>query len=149
MNCQLRHGDAQEAGMSDARLQHLRRLGAKWVACGQAASLTLLVARRGVVVLHEAYGRLGPQPASPALPLDAVYPLASITKPITATCAMCLVEDGVLGLHRPVQEYVPEFTGEGKDAVTIHHLLTHSSGITPEVVDAHAASKQERGELES
>jgi serine-type D-Ala-D-Ala carboxypeptidase len=148
-NRHLRYGDAQEAGMSDARLRHLRRLGAKWVDCGQAASLTMLVARRGVVVLHEAYGRLGPEPDATALPLDAVYPISSITKPITATCAMCLVEDGVLGLHRPVQEYVPEFIGDGKDAVMIHHLLTHTSGITPEAVGAHATLKQERGELES
>jgi CubicO group peptidase (beta-lactamase class C family) len=76
-----------------------------------------------------------------------VYSLSSVTKPITATCAMGLVEDGVLGLNRPVQKYVPEFTGEGKDAVMVHHLLTHTSGITPESIAAHATTKVEQGEL--
>jgi CubicO group peptidase (beta-lactamase class C family) len=107
----------------------------------------MLVARRSVVVLREEYGRVGPQPDAPPLLLDAVYPLASATKPITATCAMCLVEDGLLGLNRPVQEYVPEFTGDRKDALMVHHLLTHTSGITPESVGAHAETKLERGEL--
>jgi CubicO group peptidase (beta-lactamase class C family) len=130
MSRQLCYGDAEEAGMLAARVQHIRRLGAEWVGRGQAAALTMLVARRGVVVLHEAYGWLGPGPDTPPLPLDAVYPLASVTKPITATCALCLVDDGLLGLNRPVQEYVPEFTGDGKDAVMVHHLLTHTSGIT-------------------
>jgi CubicO group peptidase (beta-lactamase class C family) len=147
MSRQLRSGGADEAGMLAGRVQHIRRLGAEWVECGEAASLTILVARRGVVVLHEAYGRLGPEPDALPLPLDAVYPLASVTKPITATCVMCLVEDGLLGLNRPVQEYVAEFTGAGKDAVMVHHLLTHTSGITQESIDAHAAAKQERGEL--
>src|SRR5207302_3214175 len=39
------------------------------------------------------------------------------------------------------------FTGDDKDAVMVHHLLTHTSGITPEAVAAHAATKMERGEL--
>ena len=42
---------------------------------------------------------------------------------------MVLVEDGLVGLTRPVQEYVPEFAGVGKDQVCVHHLLTHTSGI--------------------
>src|SRR5260370_38881942 len=132
--------------MLAARVQHIRRLGAEWVERGQAAALTMLVARRGVVVLHEADGRLGPEADAPALPLNAVYPLASTTKPITATSVMCLVEDGLLGLNRPVHEYVPEFTGDGKDAVMVHHLLTHTSGITPESLGEHAATTFERGE---
>jgi serine-type D-Ala-D-Ala carboxypeptidase len=144
---QLHYGDSATAGLSSGRIEQIRRLGAEWVEHGLAAALTMLVARRGVVVVHEAYGRLGPEPDAPALPLDAVYPLASVTKPITATCVMCLVEDGLLGLNRPVQEYVPEFTGDGKNAVMVHHLLTHTSGVTPESLGEHAATKLERGEL--
>src|SRR5258708_7288294 len=121
MNRQLHYGEAGAAGMLAGRVQHIRRLGAEWVERGQAASLTILIARRGVVVLHEAFGRLGPERDALPLPLDAVYPLASITKPITATCAMCLVEDGLLGLNRPVQEYVPEFPAPGKHPAMLHH----------------------------
>jgi len=48
------------------------------------------------------------------------------------------VEEGELGLHFPVSWYVPEFKGEGKDAVTIFHLLTHTSGLRNDDVEAYA-----------
>src|SRR5262249_50983070 len=66
----------------------------------------------------------------------------SLTKPITATAAMILVEDGLLGLQRRVSDYIPEFIGEGKQAVMVHHLLTHTSGLRDEDVRAHAAKKR-------
>lgn len=52
----------------------------------------------------------------------------SISKPITATIVMQLVEDGLLGLNRPVRDYLPEVTGEGTQEVLVHHLLTHTAG---------------------
>ena len=69
------------------------------------------------------------------------FPLASITKPITATAVMCLVEDGLVGLNRPVQEYVPEFVGEGKEHVTVRHLLTHTSGMDEAALQQHRDRK--------
>ncbi|GAG38496.1 unnamed protein product, partial [marine sediment metagenome] len=48
----------------------------------------------------------------------------------------------LLGLNRPVSWYIPEFVGEGKDAVMVHHLLTHTSGLRDEDVDAHAEGKK-------
>jgi CubicO group peptidase (beta-lactamase class C family) len=60
---------------------------------------------------------------------DGLFFLASVTKAIFATALMQLVEDGTLVLDRPVVEWVPEFSGGGKDAVTIAHLLTHTSGV--------------------
>jgi CubicO group peptidase (beta-lactamase class C family) len=64
----------------------------------------------------------------------------------TATAVMILLEDGLVGLSRPVQEYIPEFVGEGKDRVMIHHLLTHTSGWSDAEVTAHADRK--RGAVE-
>jgi CubicO group peptidase (beta-lactamase class C family) len=113
-------------------------LAASWVAEGITPALVVLVARKGAIVFHEAFGRLTPEPDSPPLELDTIFPLASLTKPITATAAMILVEDGLLGLNRPVQWYIPEFVGEGKDSVMVHHLLTHTSGLRGEDLDAHA-----------
>jgi CubicO group peptidase (beta-lactamase class C family) len=55
---------------------------------------------------------------------------------------MLLVEDGLLGLQRPVSEYLPEFSGAGKQAVMVYHLLTHTSGLRDEDVNAHAAKKR-------
>src|SRR2546430_9423872 len=135
---QLRPGSPDKAGMSAQRVQHIAELAEGWVEQGIAPALVVLVARRGNIVLHEAFGRLTPDPDAPALPRDAIFPLASLTKPITATAAMVLVDDGLLGLNRPVAEYIPEFVGEGKSAVMVHHLLTHTSGLRDEDLDAHA-----------
>ena len=139
---QLRPGEPEEVGMSAQRVRHVGQLAASWVAQGITSALVILVARRGVVVLHEAFGRLTPDDDAPLIKHDTIYPLTSLTKPITATAAMLLVEDGLLGLQRPVSEYLPEFSGEGKQAVMVHHLLTHTSGLRDEDVNAHAAKKR-------
>ena len=139
---QLRPGEPEEVGMSARRVRHVGQLAAGWVAQGITSALVILVARRGVVVLHEAFGRLTPDDDAPPVKRDTIYPLTSLTKPITAAAAMLLVEDGLLGLQRPVSEYLPEFRGEGKQAVMVHHLLTHTSGLRDQDVDAHAAKKR-------
>jgi len=71
--------------------------------------------------------------------------VASISKPVTATAVLCLVEDGLLELDRSVQKYIAEFTGDGKEAVTVRHLLTHTSGLRDEAVYAHVGRKREAG----
>ena len=129
MGTNLREGTAAEAGLSERRLDHIRDLAAGWVSDGIHPALGILVARHGVIALHEAYGRLGPEPSDPALPRDALWPLASLGKPITATALMMLVEEGRVGLTRPVREYIPEFAGGPKDGVQVHQLLTHTSGL--------------------
>jgi CubicO group peptidase (beta-lactamase class C family) len=129
MTVKLRSGTPKDVGMSAHRVARIANLAAGWVAEGITPVLVVLAVRRGVIVLHEAYGCLTPEPDSPPLERDTIYPIASMSKPITATAAMILVEDGLLGLNRPVQWYIPEFVGEGKDAVMVHHLLTHTSGL--------------------
>jgi CubicO group peptidase (beta-lactamase class C family) len=130
----LRVGTPEEAAMSPERIEGVKKMAAGWVENGTHPALVVLVARRGIIVLHEAYGRLTPEPDSPPLRTDSIFPLASGTKPITATCAMLLVQDGLIGLNRPVRDYLPEFKGDGKDAVLVHHLLTHTSGLRSEDV---------------
>jgi CubicO group peptidase (beta-lactamase class C family) len=130
-------GTPEEAGMSASRVRHIVDLAKGWVAQGITPALVVLAARRGVIVLHEAFGHPTPEGDAPPLPRDAIYPLMSVTKPITATAAMILVEDGLLGLNRPVQWYIPEFVGEGKSSVMVHHLLTHTSGLSDEDLKAY------------
>jgi serine-type D-Ala-D-Ala carboxypeptidase len=125
----LHDGSAAEAGLSAARLNYARDLAESWVKDGIHPALVVLVARRGVIALHEAFGQLGPEPNDPALTRDALFPLASLGKPITATAIMTLVEEGRVGLTRRICDYIPEFDGDGKDAVCVHHLLTHTSGL--------------------
>lgn len=62
----------------------------------------------------------------------ARYDLASLTKVVATTTAMMkLYEDGAIDLEAPVTEYLPEFGQNGKEAITIRQLLSHSSGLKP------------------
>lgn len=142
----LRTGKPEEAGMSTKKVQHIVGLAKGWVDQGVTPALVILVARKGIIVIHEAFGRLTPEPDSPPLQPDSIYPVASISKPMTATAIMLLVEDGLLGLNRPVSWYIPEFKGEGKEAVMVHHLLTHTSGLNQEAIDEYI--KRTRGTIE-
>jgi len=124
----LRRGTPEEAGMRPDRIDHVKRLAGDWVAGGITPSLVLLAARKGIVFLHEAFGVLGPDPDSPPLQADTIFPVSSNTKPITAAAAMILVEGGLLGLNRPLVDCIPEICGEGTEEILVHHLLTHTSG---------------------
>lgn len=130
----LRYGTPEEAGMIPDRIERVKQLAEGWVADGQTPSLVILAARRGIIFLHEAYGRLRPEENSPPLQLDSIFPISSVTKPVTATAIMILVEDGLLGLNRPVIDYIPEICGEGTEEILVHHLLTHTSGYNDEAL---------------
>jgi CubicO group peptidase (beta-lactamase class C family) len=114
--------------MLPERIDRARDLCAGWVKSGHTPAIVALVARRGVIVLHEAFGKLRPEDDSPPVRLDTIWPVMSVTKPMTATIIMQLVEDGLLGLNRPVRDYLPEVTGEGTEDVLVHQLLTHTAG---------------------
>ena len=125
---ELRAGSPSEVGMLPERIERVRELCAGWVESGHTPAIVALVARRGVIVLHEAFGKLRPEPDSPPVERDTIFPVMSITKPLTATLAMQLVEDGLLGLNRPVRDYLPEVKGEGTEEMLADHLLTHTAG---------------------
>ncbi len=142
---ELRAGSAIEAGMGPERIDHIRALATGWVEQGVTPSLVVLAARRGVIVLHEAFGRLRPEPGSAPLRVDSIFPVESVTKAITATAAMLLVEDGRLGLDRPVRDYLPEISGVGAEDVLVHHLLTHTAGYNGVEIFAVLAQKIKEG----
>ncbi len=125
---QLRPGTPEEAGMNPARVERVKELARGWVEQGVHPALVVLVARRGVICLHEAFGTLTSEPGSPALAKDSIFPLMSATKPMTAACILLLVEEGKVGLMRPVRDYFPEISADGTEEVLIHHLLSHLSG---------------------
>ncbi len=133
----LRPGRPEDVGMDPARIELIRSRARGWVANGDTPSLVLLVARKGVVVLEEAYGILRPSDNAP-LRTDSIFPVMSVSKPFTAAAVMCLVEDGLLSLKHPITDYLPEITTPGADQVLIADLLTHMSGYDDTVVYAHA-----------
>ncbi len=94
---------------------------------------------------RKAYGRLRTQPEEAPMPVDAVFDLASVSKPVaTGTCLMILAEQGKLGLDDPVGRYLPEFNEGDKRQVTIRHLMTHTSGLPPYVDAAQQKALRER-----
>src|SRR5262245_30768739 len=63
---------------------------------------------------------------------ETIFDLASLTKPIATTSALLwLVDEGSVDLDAPVAKVLPAFAERGKDAVTLRHLLSHSSGLKP------------------
>ncbi|MGV3486271.1 MAG: serine hydrolase domain-containing protein, partial [Planctomycetaceae bacterium] len=66
---------------------------------------------------------------------DAAFLLGSISKPIAMTALMILYDKGRFQLDDPVKRFLPEFSGNGRDKVTIKHLLTHVSGLPDQLPD--------------
>jgi CubicO group peptidase (beta-lactamase class C family) len=75
---------------------------------------------------------------------DTVFDLASLTKLCTAIIAVQRAERGELDLDAPVAGYLPEFAAAGKSAVTVHQLLTHTSGLRPELPFYELATHEAR-----
>jgi len=83
-------------------------------------------------VYHKSYGRRAVEPADEPMTKDTIFDAASVTKVMAATPAiLLLVERGKVEVDAPVRTYIPTFDGGGKEAVTIRHLMTHTSGLRP------------------
>jgi len=96
---------------------------------GAFPGAVLTVGHRGEIVLSRAVGRYGVDDRRPVSD-STVYDLASVTKVVGLTTAvMLLVAEGRLDSDAKVTDYLREFTGPNKDAVSVRHLLTHTSGL--------------------
>ena len=92
-------------------------------------AIAVVGTREGTTVTY-AVGRIDWPAEAPRPDANTLWDLASLTKVVGMTTAMMqLVEQDRVDLDAPVSRYIPEFTGEGKDRVTVRHLLTHSSGL--------------------
>src|SRR5262249_28159334 len=89
--------------------------------------------RHGKAVAPRFFGRQGPEADAGPIRRDAMFYLASVTKPVIYMAAMTLVERGKLNLTDRVTRYVPEFTGGGKQDAQVLHLFTHTSGLPDEL----------------
>lgn len=130
----------ESVGMSSERLARIGDWLDGIVDRGEAAGFVTLVSRHGKVVHHEVRGTRGLSNRAP-MPIDAIFDLASMTKPVTVVAALSLLEEGRYTLSDDISEYLPEFkdlrvrTGPNsavpaQGPITIRHLFTHSSGIT-------------------
>jgi CubicO group peptidase (beta-lactamase class C family) len=126
----------EEIGLDPKRLQVAYDLLEEWTT-GKTAPVpgaAILVGRSGKTVAPRVFGRQGPEPDAEPIRKDAIFYMASITKPTAIyTSAMILVERGKLNLSDRVTRYIPEFAVQGKDETLVAHLFTHTSGLPDEL----------------
>lgn len=120
---------AEEIGFIPDRLRRACDLLERWVKEDKVPAATLCVGRKGKMVEPRFFGRQRPDADAPPLRKDALFLTASITKPVTVTALMMLVERGEMRLEDRVADYVPRFAQNGKKDVQIRHLMTHTSGL--------------------
>ncbi|MFB3923337.1 MAG: exo-beta-N-acetylmuramidase NamZ domain-containing protein [Terriglobia bacterium] len=104
------------------------------IKAGKCPGAVVLVGHRGKVVYRRGFGERSLVPHRALMTTDTIFDLASLTKVIaTTTAVMQLVEQGRIRLLDPVTEYWPEFNTRGKDVITVRELLTHFSGLRPDL----------------
>jgi CubicO group peptidase (beta-lactamase class C family) len=136
----------EAVGLAPDRLKKIDELFVQAVADKQIAGGVVLLARKGKVGYLQGIGRADVEADKPMAP-DAIFRIASMTKPVTSVAAMMLVDDGKLKLEDPVSKYIPEFKEQkvlvrGKSdkeddyklvpaerEITVRDVITHTSGI--------------------
>ena len=126
-----------DLGIDPKRLAKAYDLLEQWTA-GPNAPVpggAILVGRFGKAMAPRFFGRQGPEPDAEPIRKDAMFYMASVTKPVIYSCGMLLVERGLLNLSDPVSRYLPEYTGPNKAEARVLHLFTHTSGLADELPD--------------
>lgn len=147
---------AESVGMSTDGLNRINEIMREHIDAGHIQGAVTIVARRGKVVHFSTHGLMDVKKGR-AMEPDAIYYMASSTKPVISVAAMMMIDEGLISPSDPVSKYIPEFADvkvavladqnatpalvklKGKipehrlvpvdTPVTIHHLLTHTSGL--------------------
>lgn len=136
----------EEVGMSSERLERIRPAMQKYIDDELVPGVITMVARKGKIVHFETQGYMDVDSGKPMQP-DAIFRIASMTKPITSVALMMLWEEGAFQLRDPVSKFIPSFenqvvsttsdssarTGElipVKRPATIRDMLTHTAGLS-------------------
>lgn len=130
-------GKPEELGFSSSRLDHLSALLERNVDEGSVPGAVVLIARGGRLAYSSRFGWRDREEKA-AMEFDAIFPIASMTKPLTSVAAMILAEEGALDLAFPVAQILPEFADQRvgieraplRRAMTVQDLLRHTSGLT-------------------
>jgi CubicO group peptidase (beta-lactamase class C family) len=145
----LPRAEPEAVGMSSARLGRIIPALNAEIEAGRLPGAVVAVARHGRLAFHEAVGHLGPDRRAP-MPLDALFAVASMTKPVTGVAGLLLWEEGRIGLADPVERFLPQLgnrrvavlnervrAGEGpietvpaERSITMLDLMRHTSGLT-------------------
>jgi uncharacterized protein YbbC (DUF1343 family)/CubicO group peptidase (beta-lactamase class C family) len=131
-------GRAQEGrpapGLDASRMARIAPLVNEAIRAKQAPGAVVMAGRGGEVSYKQAFGQRAVEPSAEPMTLDTIFDLASVTKVVaTATSVMILVEEGKLRLSDRVAAHIPGFERYGKGEITLRHLLTHTSGLRPDL----------------
>jgi CubicO group peptidase (beta-lactamase class C family) len=145
----LSRAEPETVGVSSPRLARIIPALNAQIEAGQLPGAVVAIARHGRLIFHEGVGHLGPDQRTP-MPRDALFAIASMTKPITGVAGLLLWEEGRLGLADPVERFLPQLgnrrvavlnervlAGQGpiktvpaQRSITMLDLMRHTSGIT-------------------
>ena len=148
----------EDVGMSSAKLAQIDTVMKKEVADGSFRGGVVMVARKGKLVYHQAFGN---QTASKPMTEESIFRIYSMTKPLTSVAAMMLVEEGRIQLTDPVSKYLPgwdkmQVSVASKDAsgsinyatvpaerqIIVHDLLRHTAGLAYGEITQNAPVKE-------
>lgn len=135
-----------ELGLDAVRLQRAHDLLDGWTKVGHVPGGAIVVGRHGKMLAPRLFGRMGPESGAEPIREDAMFLLASVTKPIVYTAAMLLVERGLLNLTDRVTRYFPEFAAHHKEETLVLHLFTHTSGL-PDMLPNNAELRKAQAPL--
>lgn len=133
--CLLLIGAAPAAGSSpiSGRSAEIAEIAREEITAGHIPGAVVAVGEHGRAAYLGAFGAQSVVPRTAPMRSSAIFDLASLTKIFTATAVMQLVEKGRLALDRPVAVYWPGFAAAGKESITVEQLLTHTSGLRPDL----------------
>src|SRR3984885_1712705 len=125
---------APQLKAQDAEFRQIDRIVEAGIAAKKFPGAVVIAGHDGQIIFHKAYGNRSLIPAPEPMTEDTIFDLASLTKVLaTAPAVMHLYEQGRFRLNDPVAQYLPEFAANGKEDITIRQLLTHYSGLPPDV----------------
>jgi uncharacterized protein YbbC (DUF1343 family)/CubicO group peptidase (beta-lactamase class C family) len=117
-----------------SRLAEIAPVVESAIAARRLPGAVVLVGHGDDVPYEQAFGQRALVPSREAMTTDTIFDIASLTKVVaTTTAVMVLVEEGRVGLDEAVASYIPEFGKYGKQRITVRHLLTHVSGLRPDL----------------
>ncbi len=122
------------SALAEEQLAPIQEIVEEAISNGQIPGAVILVGNRDTVLYRRAFGYRSLVPEKKPMTLDTIFDLSSLTKVVaTSTAVMQLVEKGKLRLEDRVAEYWPEFKVHGKERITVRELLTHYSGLRPDI----------------
>jgi CubicO group peptidase (beta-lactamase class C family) len=150
----------ESVGLSSERLDRVSSWLGEQISSERLAGASVLIGRRGRVAFFEARG-LADQATARSFNQDTIVRIYSMTKPVTSVAAMMLYEEGCFQLDDPVAKYLPEFahtpvwaggdapitdTVPAENPMTVHHLITHTSGLTYGFMQANVVDEAYRAQ---